>query len=94
MSLPKDQAWFPAKTDGYGWTLPTRWQGWTVVITYIVVLMATSLLVTASTALTSVYFTLACTGSVIGICYWKGEAPRRRRAKPSVPPPTKLAETP
>ena len=32
MPLPKNEAWFPAKTHGYGWGLPARWQGWLVVL--------------------------------------------------------------
>ena len=50
MSLPKDQAWFPTKTKGYGWALPERWPGKVVVAFYVVALMAASLQVTAKTA--------------------------------------------
>jgi len=26
--------WFPAKTRGWGWGLPVRWQGWLVLLAY------------------------------------------------------------
>jgi len=28
--------WFPAKTYGFGWGLPVRWQGWLVLLVYAV----------------------------------------------------------
>ena len=34
MSLPRDKAWFPAKRYGYGWGLPSRWQGWVVMLVF------------------------------------------------------------
>lgn len=27
--------WFPAKRYGWGWGLPTAWQGWVVVLVYV-----------------------------------------------------------
>lgn len=35
MPLPKEKAWFSSKRYGYGWGLPSRWQGWVVFIAYI-----------------------------------------------------------
>lgn len=32
--------WFPAKRYGYGWGLPTRWQGWVVLAVYGVLVFA------------------------------------------------------
>ncbi|MGH8822404.1 MAG: hypothetical protein ACREWJ_14105 [Rhodoferax sp.] len=26
--------WFPAKRHGWGWGLPTAWQGWAVILVY------------------------------------------------------------
>lgn len=40
MSLPRDKAWFAAKTYGYGWGRPLRWQGWAVLSGFIVLLGA------------------------------------------------------
>jgi len=31
--------WFPAKKYGWGWGLPTRWQGWAVFVAYAAALL-------------------------------------------------------
>jgi hypothetical protein len=31
--------WFPAKRVGWGWGLPTSWQGWLVLALYLVTLL-------------------------------------------------------
>ena len=38
MSTPPKNYWFPAKTFGWGWGLPTCWQGWVVTVAYVVLL--------------------------------------------------------
>lgn len=35
MPLPKDRAWFAAKTYDWNWGLPRRWQGWVVMLGFI-----------------------------------------------------------
>jgi len=30
--------WFPAKRYGWGWGLPSMWQGWMVLIVYVILL--------------------------------------------------------
>jgi uncharacterized membrane protein YccC len=77
MPLPRDQAWFAAKTHGWGWSLPLRWQGWVVMIGFIAALIAGAPLATRSLVL-FVGFTVAIATVLLGICYWKGEAPRWR----------------
>ncbi|MDN0075220.1 hypothetical protein QU481_09995 [Crenobacter sp. SG2303] len=37
MSAPK--YWFPAKRYGWGWGLPSTWQGWLVLGVYLVALI-------------------------------------------------------
>lgn len=32
--------WFPAKEYGYGWGLPVTWQGWLVIVAYLVLIAA------------------------------------------------------
>lgn len=39
MSLPQNQAWFRAKTYGCGWGLPSRLQGWLVMLVYFAALL-------------------------------------------------------
>lgn len=35
MSHEETKFWFPAKSFGWGWGLPVRWQGWVVLLSYI-----------------------------------------------------------
>jgi hypothetical protein len=74
MPLPKEKAWFPVKTHGWGWGLPGRWQGWVVTIGFLVGMFAGTPLVKIS-PLAYVGYTLVLAGIFIGICYWKGEKP-------------------
>jgi hypothetical protein len=78
-SLPKPRYWFPAKRYGWGWGLPSTWEGWVVLGVYVGLLVALCVLVPADrypnwfwTGLTSLVTTL------ITICWWKGEPPRWR----------------
>jgi hypothetical protein len=34
MNEPPPSFWFPAKTYGWGWGLPVKWQGWIVLVGY------------------------------------------------------------
>ena len=77
MSLPKDKAWFSAKTYGWGWGLPSRWEGWAVMVGFIAAMIAGTPLAKKNLAFFIVYS--AALGAVlIAICYWKGEKPRWR----------------
>lgn len=77
MSLPRNEAWFPAKTYGWGWGLPQRWQGWLVLLALLAGLAAVTPL-----ARTHLPYFIACAaamlGGLIAICLWKGESPRWR----------------
>lgn len=77
MALPPDKAWWPRKTAGYGWTWPTRWQGWAVTIAYCLCLLAAAL--TCIPAHPGYFFGILLGASVIlvALSYWKGEAPDR-----------------
>ena len=75
MPLPKDQAWFPRKTYGYGWGFPSKWQGWVVMLAFFVALAAGGAVLDPSRPgwFTGYAFVLA--GILMASCYWKGEAP-------------------
>lgn len=79
MEKKKDDYWFPAKSYGWGWGLPVRWQGW-LVFAIALGLLATVFFVFPP-AKHLVLF-LASTWCVIGllllICWLKGEPPRWR----------------
>jgi purine-cytosine permease-like protein len=78
MPLPKDQAWFPAKRYGYGWGIPSRWQGWAVMLSWLVALIVGGTVLTARHPDWFVVFAFAIGGVLVAICYWKGESPSWR----------------
>jgi len=74
--------WFPAKRYGWGWGLPTTWQGWVVIGIYAGVIGTAAIvlppsrepaLFTASVVLLSLLLT--------AVCWIKGEPPRWRWGK-------------
>jgi hypothetical protein len=77
MPLPKEQAWFRSKRYGYGWGLPSRWQGWVVFIAYVAAFFAGTRWFTTSPAYI-IGYTFAITAVLIAICWWKGEPARWR----------------
>ena len=80
MSLPKEQAWFPAKRYGYGWGFPRRWQGWVVMLAYFGALLAPRFYASEHVGL-FVAYAFGVTALLIAICIWKGEAPKWRWGK-------------
>jgi hypothetical protein len=72
MPLPKDKAWFPAKTYGYGWGLPRRWQGGLVFFLYLGALIAGTGIIRKGAGY-FVLYALALSLVLAGICWWKGE---------------------
>jgi lipoprotein signal peptidase len=42
--MPAERAyWFRAKRYGWGWGLPTTWQGWMVLVAFVVLLVIASI---------------------------------------------------
>ena len=77
MPLPKDQAWFPAKTYGWGWGIPRRWQGWVVMLGFVAAMIAGTSLIRKKPGY-YVGYCMALGGILTAICYWKGEKPSWR----------------
>ena len=71
--------WFPAKRYGWGWGLPSVWQGWAVLIAYFALVLGGIPLIQASrgNVLYAAYGTLL-TVALIAVCWLTGEAPRWR----------------
>jgi hypothetical protein len=78
MPLPKDQAWFPAKRFGYGWGIPSRWQGWAVMLGWLAALIAGSIVLAARHPGWFVAYAVAISGVLTVVCYRKGESPSWR----------------
>lgn len=72
--------WFKRKLYGWWWT-PVTWQGWLVIIMYIVLVVTFALTIDEDSPAREVVFTFLLpiallTAALIRICYKKGETPR------------------
>ncbi|QGZ64304.1 hypothetical protein [Paraburkholderia acidisoli] len=71
--------WFPAKRYGWGWGLPTHWQGWLVLAVYVAALVAVGVLVRPDRHRWAFIALVALlSAGLIGVCWLKGEPPRWR----------------
>jgi len=71
--------WFPAKRYGWGWGLPTVWQGMAVLAAF-AVLMAAGGAWLARSHDNGLFLLYAggLTALLVLVCWWKGEPPRWR----------------
>ena len=75
----KEHYWFPAKTYGWGWGLPSSWQGWLVLMAYLVGNVLASLLLNPQVEPTKFTLAIAALSGVLLLVCWKtGEPPRWR----------------
>jgi hypothetical protein len=74
--------WFPTKRYGWGWGIPTTWQGWLVLAAFVVLLIIGSIVLPPGKQIWSylAYVAVLCV-LLIGICWLKGEPPRWRWGK-------------
>lgn len=85
--MPHDPAvarsyWFPAKRYGWGWGLPRTWQGWVVLISYLMGLLVIAL--TSNPESHPVRFAILWVVSTVvflATCWRTGEPPRWRWGK-------------
>ena len=68
--------WFPAKRYGWGWGLPSAWQGWVVLAIFSGLLFAGAVALLPSQGPTAfvIYSAVLCV-FLVGICWMKGERP-------------------
>jgi hypothetical protein len=78
----KKKYWFPAKRYGWGWGLPTTWQGWVVVLAFFVLLAAGGayLQPQRGNGLFLIYAGTLCVLLTV-VCWLKGEPPGSRRGE-------------
>lgn len=78
MSDP-NRYWFAGKKYGWGWGLPTAWQGWAVYAAYVAALVALWFAFPPETE-PARYATLFTVISLVlvAVCWLKGEPPRWR----------------
>jgi hypothetical protein len=81
MDGDKPRYWFPAKRYGWGWGPPSTWEGWVVMIVWLVIILSvTPWLSTENPELYYVFLALMF-GAIISICWAKGEPPKWRWGK-------------
>jgi hypothetical protein len=78
MGEPETKYWFRAKRYGWGWGLPSTWQGWVVLIVWIAVLLASTPLLRAYPVWVYAAFVIGMILALTAICFAKGEPPRWR----------------
>ena len=68
--------WFPAKSYGWGWGMPNRWQGWVVFLVYFV-LIALGFVIAPPQYVPVYYFSYVTilSAALLFICWKKGEPP-------------------
>lgn len=71
--------WFPAKRYGWGWSMPVTWQGWVVLLGYLVLVLAGTLFIDIRVQLERYILYVAALSAVLLIICWRtGEPPRWR----------------
>ncbi len=70
--------WFKAKRYGWGWGLPSSWQGWTFFVPWLVVLVAGAAHFLPGQPLAFVALLVLLTAILVAVCYLKGEPPSWR----------------
>ncbi len=74
--------WFPAKRYGWGWGLPSAWQGWAVTFAYFIGLLLGIFVIQPDRhPIAFVAFITLLTALLIGVCWVKGEPPSWRWGK-------------
>ena len=75
MTSKEPTYWFPAKLYGWGWGLPTRWQGWVVVAAYLCLLGLCAWLTPPHWSQSTFLALVGVLTALIAICWVKGEPP-------------------
>jgi hypothetical protein len=81
MNADEPNYWFPAKRFGWGWGLPTVWQGWAAFIGWLIAYVAGVYYFNPHHSLIQLAFAAGMVLLLLLICYWKGEPPRWRWGK-------------
>jgi hypothetical protein len=77
--MTRPNYWFPAKRYGWGWGPPVVWQGWVVLVVYVLLAaLGIALFPLPGALIGYLIYLVASTTAFIGVCYWKGEPPKWR----------------
>ncbi len=70
--------WFPAKRYGWGWGLPVTWQGWIILLLFLIAQVALVVSFVPHRVADFTLGTIILVSMLVAICYWKGEPPSWR----------------
>jgi hypothetical protein len=71
--------WFPAKRYGWGWGIPSAWQGWVVLVAFIALVIAGIILFPPAKQVGFFFAYVALMVALLtGVCWLTGEPPRWR----------------
>jgi len=77
--MPRDDRyWFPAKRYGWGWGPPNNWQGWSVLVGFVVLIAVGGAMNLPHSPARFMTYVVVLSLLLIAICWWKGEPPRWR----------------
>lgn len=67
--------WFPVRParNGWGWGLPTTWQGWSAYLVYFAALIGGIFLVASHGQWAIIAFSCVWAALFLGLMFWKGE---------------------
>lgn len=72
--------WFPAKRYGWGWGIPSTWEGRLVLLGYLALLAVCFVVFPPERNLPGFIISVhGLSGLLVAICWWKGEPPGWRR---------------
>ena len=85
MSTKSNEAkhfWFPAKRYGWGWGMPTAWQGWLVLGVFAALLgLGAMVFLPSQRHAAFVAYSALLSLLLLAVCWAKGEPPRWRWGK-------------
>jgi hypothetical protein len=74
--------WFPAKRYGWGWSFPATWQGWVVVVIYVMLIGVGAAFIQPSLQPGRfVAYLVILSALLVAVCWATGEPPRWRWGK-------------
>jgi hypothetical protein len=78
MQTAPQRYWFPTKRYGWGWGMPSSWQGWVVLAIWLVIVgVGAPITASHSMWIFGAFMVVMCAG-ITAICFAKGEPPKWR----------------
>ena len=73
--MSKKNYWFARKKYGYGWS-PSTWQGWLTILIYFLLILIAGLFLAESSLNMFMYIVIVATISLLALCGFKGPTPK------------------